>query len=676
MSGSARAALAAAVLYLAVALFANRAVVVDPFVLLPAPVELSEREKPRFQLVYEADQKFVVGYMARVARAFALEPSRVADVGLCAPMSRAHTLGEHMFGQGLLGAIPYLLSRDPIFTFNAISVLTTWISLMAMYALAFYWTRSFPAALLAGLLFALHPNRLNNPAHIFVFGNAWTALSLLAVHRLFDRERWVDAALLSLFLCLQLLESFYPILGLAIVGGTYGLILSVQHFRRLPRLAPKLAAVALVSGTCAWLVFGPYLETQATWEVLQGRSRLMLQAYKYLPGQPASPGWILFVFAVVGLLDRFRGRRQPNDPRLPLFAAGFLLLWCSVHALTFPILGRFPSPLIALTPYVPGLSAVRALPTLQFGVFLLGAVFAAYGLVALLERLPRTARGITSIVLAAAILAQTFHPPLAETSFRAKADLTGVASRPDAAALVLMDRLPPGAVLDLPLAFDPVMKLQTMPGYLLDAGYYEQPTAACYNSFLSGLQAEVERLAAELPAPSAVQALSALGFRSVRVHHDRLGPKDARLTTAFREQLGVERIGRAGSTSSWSLDPVPTTESFDAIRQAADVEPQHLADGAPAVVRFPFARTEPPTFRHPAPVEPSDVTVTWRTLDGEQELARVSTRTLLPVALAAGDRIEREIRLNVPVSSGTYLVELARSAASDDVLSRRRVVVP
>lgn len=674
MSGSTRAALAAAVLYFAVAMFANRAVLADPFGLLPTPVDYIDQEKPRFQLVYEADQKFVVGYMARLARAFALEPSRLPDVGLCAPMDRAHTLGEHMFGQGLLGAVPYLLSRDPIFTFNAVSVLTTWISLLSMYALAFYWTRSFPAAFLTGLLFALHPNRLNNPAHIFVFGNAWTALALLAVHRLFDRERWADAALLALVLSLQLLESFYPVLGLAIIGGTYGLILCLQHRAKLLRLAPKLLAVAGVCGTVAWLVLGPYLETQGVWEVLSGRTRVLLVPWKYLPGQPASPGWILFVLAIIGLLDRLRGRRIPGDPRLPLLLGGFLVFWCTVHALQVPGLGRLRSPLLTLTPYIPGLDAVRAVAVLQFGVFLVASVLAAFGLLAVLERLGGTSRAAVASALAAAILVQTFHAPTATASFGHTPELEGFGSRPSDAELDLLHKLPNGAVLDVPLAFEPVMKLRMMPDYLLAAGYYEQPTAACYNSFLTGLQTEVQRLVAALPAPETLEALSALGFRAIRVHHRTL-PRDGRALAAELEANPLtRRIARGDETSVWALAERPVTEDFGAIASAnppPDVAEIASSQGA---LDFHFGRGEGPTFRHPAPIEPADVLVRWRKPGGPL-VAEVADRMLLPPALAAGAQTVIELAVDVPVGSGSYLVELVKTDAPENVLAARRVRV-
>jgi len=673
VSGPARLGLVAALLYLAIASFANRAVLADPFALLPTPVSLLEDEKPRFALAYRADQGFVVGNVARVARAFVSDPWNLGETGLCAPLSQPFTLGEHMFGQGLLGALPYLATGDPIFTFNMVPILSTWISALAMYALAFYWTRSFWAAFLSGLLFALHPSRLNNPAHLFGFANAWSALALLAVHRLFTHERWRDAALLALFLCLQLLESFYPVLALTIVGGIYGLWLCATYATRLPRLAPKLLAVALFTGWFAWLILGPYLETQRTWGVLQGRNVMLLHPSRYLPGGAASPGWIALVLAFVGVLDRLRGARRRDDPRLPLLIAGFVLFWCSVWWIPVPGLGHLASPLLTLSGYVPGLGAVRALPALQFGVHLVVAILATYGVLALLERLPGTPRAVTAAVLTVAILVQTFYGPAAVVSFGAKADLEAFHGRPSDDELSLLERLPDGAVLDLPLDFEPMQKLRTMPGYLIDAGFHDRPVAACYNSFLTGLQADVQRLAQALPDRRAARALSALGFRSIRLHHRLAGPLPHRLERFLADPQYTELLGRAPDTSLYRLATHRITRDFGTIADGSLPVPASLDPPRDGIL-FRFRGRGPATFRHPDPIEPSAVRLRWKDASGEL-VGESSTRVLLPPALAPGDFVDRRLEVDVPDAPGLYVVELVRAARPDLVLSSRTIDV-
>lgn len=669
---SARAGgIAAALLYLGLSLFTSRAVLVSPSEFLPLP---TRHEKPSLQNLYKADQGFVVANISRMAQAFSRDPTRLDDPGLCAPMDRPYTLGEHMFGEGLLGAVPYVITQDPILTYNIVGILSTWISAMAMYALAFYWTRSVPAALVAGLLFGFHPHRLNNPAHLFVFGNAWTAIALLAAHRLFAKARWRDAALLSAALGLQLLESFYQVLALAIVGGTYGTFLLARHARALPALFPKLLAVGVFVAGVAWLVLGPYLETQSAWDVLQGRRQLLVAAINYLPGRSASPGWIAFLLASIGLLDRLRGprTRDGDDPRIPLAVAGFLLFWCSVLSLRIPGLGAFPSPLITLGESIPGVNAVRVLAALQFGVWLLFAFFSAYGVLAIVERLPRKASVAVTVVLATAVVLQTFHPALSFRSFSTRAGLVAYQARPAEAELDQLRALPPGGVLDLPLDFKRG-KIRLMPNYLLAAGYHREPVAACYNSFLSGLQTKIQQLTEALPSRRAARALSALGFTSIRIHH-RHGGIGARLDRLLAAPGYTELVERTRSVSLYRLLPHPVTEDFSAIANATPPRSRASATPPTAGVIFRFVGAQGPTFRHPDPIVPSEVIVRWRD-DTGPVWTETTSRVLLPPALDSGQHAQVQVDVDVPTKPGLYVAELVRAEEPGRILASRHVTV-
>src|SRR6185369_3476134 len=99
-------------------------------------------------------------------------------------------------------------------------------------------------------------------------------------------------------------------------------------------------------------------------------------------------------------------------------------------------------------------------------------------------------------------------------------------ARPSDEEIELYRSVPAGAVLDLPLrATSPggAGVFATVPAMRAGA-WHHQPIAACYNSFATPLQREVEDLAARLPDPHAAAALSALDFRSVLVHESMLDP--------------------------------------------------------------------------------------------------------------------------------------------------------
>jgi hypothetical protein len=96
------------------------------------------------------------------------------------------------------------------------------------------------------------------------------------------------------------------------------------------------------------------------------------------------------------------------------------------------------------------------------------------------------------------LLAYQLRTPAPSTAHRASSD--------DDIALVR--RLPPGALLDPPLAVGRAAQLRNG-DYLLLNSYSPRPTAACCNSFVSPIRAQVVDLAAQLPDPRAVEALHA-----------------------------------------------------------------------------------------------------------------------------------------------------------------------
>lgn len=671
------ACLIVALAYLGLALWAHRVVLTGPRTLVPMPAGLAA--KP-IGALYQSDQLFVAATIATNAHKLLHDPAAIADFGFCYPMRASYVLGEHMFGESLLAVPAYAASGDPILSYNTVLVLSVWIAALAMFALALSWTGSVPAAFVAGLLFAFHPARLSNPAHPFVHGNLWTPLALLAAERLFARRRWRDAAGLALFLVLQLLESLYQVIALAILGGTFGLYLLAVHRRALRELVPKLLAVATVVAVAAFVVLGPYLDARDQWGVLQGRAAPILVYWKeYLPGRHSSVGLVALVLAVLGLGDRlFRSRPvDGSDPRLAMLSGGILVLWATLVPYRLPLGGgRLPNPLIALGSVVPGLDAVRVLASVRFGVYLVVALFAAYGVLVLIERLRPAWAWLVAVLLALLTLAEAYDPS-GKLSTRS-AWLVAYAAAPPPVHIALVEDLPPGAVLDLPYWTVGAAKLRQMPGQLMLSAYHDRPVAACYNSFPSPLQAEVARLTERLPDAGAADALYALGFRTLLLHKHALGDASQKLAPLLADASRVTQAGAAANLKRFTLSsPVPVTSSLEALAPPPQPEPDAVPAAAlrapSGAVEFAFANHGQATFVHPT-LTRIGLTARWYDRTGAL-VGNAPARGTLPLALAAGESSSRSLELVVPpgVAPGTYRVDVSSDAAPGAVLARRDV---
>jgi len=273
----------ASVLYAALTLFALKPVLPQLYAVLPYPrsLELLPARDNWIQLSWN-DELLTAAQLTRNARRMVTAPWRLWDNGQCYPMANARALGEHMLGMGLRGTVPYALTGDPVATTNVVLITLPWMAGMAMYALVAYWTGAPGAALVAGLLFAFQVPRLTNLVHPYVEANDWTVVALLAAHLLFARGTWPTAALLASAIALQTLESFYPVLGFAVLGGSYGVYLSIRYWRRVPSLLPKIIAVLLVTGVVAALVFTPYVRMRNAWGgAVGGRNTLLYDVREY-----------------------------------------------------------------------------------------------------------------------------------------------------------------------------------------------------------------------------------------------------------------------------------------------------------------------------------------------------------------------------------------------------------
>jgi hypothetical protein len=676
-----RAAWIAAALYLVVALWAVRVVLPQPATAVPYPAALHTTAKNMLTVSLN-DQELIVATTTWNARNLA-RPWRLFDNGQCYPTPRPATLGEHMFGMGLLAALPYLLTRDPIVTYNTVIVLKLWIAGIAMYALVRYWTGSGWAALVAGLLFAFHPLRLGDTPHPYVTGNEWAAPALLFADRLFRFRRWRDAAGLAFFLALQVLESLYPLIALTLLGGVYGAYLVVRERRTLVALAPKLAGVAIAVALVAAAVFVPYLHTKEVWDVLGHRSAVLYNPIDFAPKGPAYPGTIALALIVVALLDRIRRRRDARgyDPRLVMLVAGIVVAAASVARIPVPFVGALPGPYVLAARTIPGLDAVRVPADIARGTLVVTAFLAGYGALVLLERAEdRRARAAIGFMLAGAALVEVFVPSAATASFGRTVTMLANPIRPPA-ELIELYRSDDGPVLDVPFTLDTVGMRKGMPHAVFLSAFHRRPVAACYNSYTTSAQSDLVLLAARLPDADATTEIAALGFRTLVAHEELLGSRGR--AASLREQTWPQgglpgtplaHVGHAPEHTFYRFTDAGRVDASFVPLATGVVPGRASADPPLARVSFVFHNGSTSTYRHPDPIEPTLLVARWTDAGGRMaDVQRV--RTLLPLALVAGQSAVRTVLMPVPSVAGEYEVTLAPAAAQDLVIARTAVAV-
>jgi hypothetical protein len=673
----------AALAYLVLALFVLRSVLPSPGRLLPYPELLDWESVRNFDLTRldHRDQSMVVSVVTRNAAILTSEPWNLRDgFGQCYPMPRSYTLGEHMFGVGMLAALPYLVTGDPLLSYNAALVLTLWIPGLTMFALSWAFTRNAAAAFVAGMLFLLVPGRIVDPSHPYVHGDLWAPLVLLFLYRLFALERWRDALLFALFLSLEVFESLYPLLATSLLVLVCGTWLALRNWRKLVRLGPKIAVASVIVLASVWYVLAPYLTTRDLWGLLEGRTSVMLGVRDYGFGTMYFPGVMVLGLAALGLADRLRGarRRYGEDPRLAVLAAGFLIFWCSTSGLPVPFTDvLLPSPIELAKPYVPGLNAVRALNAINITTSLALAFVAGYGVLLLARR--RIVAIATAALATALTIAFLYHGRFAKPMFAVWSfKLAPWAASPPAEDVALLRRVADGAVLDLPFPEMEKPSSVNLARHLLLNAYSPRATAACYNSFVSPVQEQIAALSQRLPARDAADALAALGFGTLILDKVRFDPADLQAFYEGLRDLDVAQriypLGKTGRLLAYRITSDAPVRSDLALIAGSTAPPSTARRGANgrATIELVFTNRGDATFRLPDPIAPDAVIVRWRDHAGTV-VATTRTRVLLPMALAAGASFPITLEVVAPAATGRYTVELAREAAPDAVLTSRTI---
>jgi hypothetical protein len=668
--------------YLLVALLWFRSVLPAPATRLPYPA-LLDAGSLSYLVLDHFDQAMVTATVIRNAHLLVTRPwDLFSGEGQCYPMARAYTLGEHMFGVGLLAALPYGATGDPILSYNFALVLTLWIPGISMYFFALRFTRQPPAAFVAGLAFALVPGRIIDPSHPYVHGDLWTPAVLLFLHRLFVEGRWRDAAGLALFSCLVVSESLYPLFSTAVLAGCYGLYLIARHPRRIGVVTLPLVAALAIAGLAVWLVLGPYLETRETWGLLGGRFSALLKLTDFAPGRFSFPGWVVSLLALLALVDRWRGPRPVHgeDPRLVLLVGGLLLVWFSIDGIPIPWSGIVvPSPFGLLRQLVPGLEAVRALSAVAIGAGLPIAFLAGFGSLVLIERFrPRLAIAVAA-ALCMAIMAFRFYSPLARWSFGRPLRMVAYDARPDEADIALSRSVGSAPQIDFPPAYaDGSDKRLDVADHLLLASFSPRALGSCYNSFLSPVNRQVIALASALPDSTAADALAALGFATVFFHRERMSEDVRNGFLAGLDQPSepsrLKPLGETDRITAYRLaSPLGVSEDFSLLVPRGNAEGEPATALAPRdAIAFPITNHGSATFRHPKPLEPTSLVARWIG-DGGRVVREDTVRALLPIALGAGATTELVLDLPIPEQPGSYVVTLARADAAGEPLSVHNV---
>jgi hypothetical protein len=494
------------------------------------------------------DHRFVAWLVARNAWTLLHRPLALFDAEPCYPEPDALTLGEPGIAFGVVGIPGWLATGDPVATYDLAIPTLTLVWGLALFLLVRDWTGLASAGLVAALLYAFHPVRLDEIVHPYAWDNAWAALALFFAVRLCERRRWRDALGLAAAGALQLGSSLYATLGVALLGVPLLAWLLASQRLREQRPAQWIAAALLVCAAAA-AFYGPFLARRAEGTLAPRDYQIYLEWPSLAPGAAYWPGLVLLALAAAGVAlhgSRFaRGLR--SDPRWPLALGALLALLVATGGASVSFFGAEPgAPATRIVPnlyawlaaVVPGLDVIRGVSRLYSGVLLALCILAGLGAAALVRAAPTRWRAGVAAALVLAAFLDTFRPASLGLAPRVAFQMTEIAPAP--AQVEFFERLTElgdsGPIAEVPL--DRKTQLRNNTAILLSA-YHHRRTSACRNSFLPPRLGELEATLARLPAADAVRELRDLGFTTIVVHHESGSPRLEALRRRFAQRASL-----------------------------------------------------------------------------------------------------------------------------------------
>lgn len=135
------------------------------------------------------------------------------------PHKRVLAYSEHMFSNALIALPLLLISKNPILAYNFVLLFSFVMCGFAMYLLAYYLSENRPGAIAAGVIYAFSPFMFAHLFHVQVISAWGIPLSLLFLHKFFDKERCKDLFLFTLFYLFQVLANGYYAMYLTLFAG-------------------------------------------------------------------------------------------------------------------------------------------------------------------------------------------------------------------------------------------------------------------------------------------------------------------------------------------------------------------------------------------------------------------------------------------------------------------------
>jgi hypothetical protein len=462
-------------------------------------------------------------------------PEHLFDANIFHPAPCSLALAEHMLGAMPLYLPVALVSRDPVFAHQATLLLTFACAFLAALALVRDWTGSWPAAVIAGVLFAFNPFRFALLATFQMEGSCWLPLIPLYARRSVGPGAR-SPVLLGIVAALAALNSYY-FAYLTFIGAPVFVVVVLAADPAARRCWKRLVVPLVAAALVVALVTLPYVHNDQLGSLTPPPREVLLRTSgsPFRTGAPAA-----LAIALVTLPFWHRGMRGASGAGWIWGLGAFAVV---AHLLSLgpeiDIAGRrLVTPYAVLARVVPGFVMTRVPLRFDVGTTMGLAALSGIGFAGAFRDTRRRwlPVAVSAILTLASVLVVPPRPfPL--RPIEVGAGIPGVYRWLSEAA--------PGPVLEVPLQdfdlFPRRREVEARRTYL--SIYHWRPLLNGFSGYRPPSFGSVSALARAAPDADALRLLArTTGVRYVVVHRAELTAEERRRWRRRPPWLRVRRV--------------------------------------------------------------------------------------------------------------------------------------